>query len=155
MNTFNLIFNLAQLKEFKHIQKLALCLHVSEWRRTEWRTHPEVGDSSSHGGQQFRKRAGNESRHRLGLGMIVHEDIERSGRKVSKGTFGWSGAYGCRFFIDPIRKITAVMMMAVSKYWRRRFSHSPGIGKRRMGTIFRIGEHFYDVQCILSWETLE
>lgn len=49
-----------------------------------------------------------------GLGMIVHEDINRSGRKVCQGTFGWSGAYGCHFFIDPVRKITAVMMMAVS-----------------------------------------
>lgn len=49
-----------------------------------------------------------------GLGMIVHVDPERSGRKVSRGTFGWSGAYGTHFFIDPLRKISAVMMMSVS-----------------------------------------
>lgn len=49
-----------------------------------------------------------------GLGMIVHEDTRRSGRKLSRGSFGWSGAYGCHFFIDPAREITAVMMMAVS-----------------------------------------
>lgn len=49
-----------------------------------------------------------------GLGMIVHEDTERSGRRLSKGSFGWSGAYGCHFFIDPIRQLSAVMTMAVS-----------------------------------------
>lgn len=49
-----------------------------------------------------------------GLGMIVHENPAKSGRKVSKGTFGWSGAYGTHFFIDPVRQITAVMMMSVS-----------------------------------------
>lgn len=49
-----------------------------------------------------------------GLGMIVHEDTDVSGRKVSVGSFGWSGAYGCHFFIDPVKHISAVMMMAVS-----------------------------------------
>lgn len=49
-----------------------------------------------------------------GLGMIVHEAPEKSDRKVSRGTFGWSGAYGTHFFIDPVRQISAVMMMSVS-----------------------------------------
>ena len=49
-----------------------------------------------------------------GLGMIVHEDPAKSGRKVSPGSFGWSGAYGTHFFIDPVKKISAVMMMSVS-----------------------------------------
>ena len=49
-----------------------------------------------------------------GLGMIVHEDPQRSGRHVSPGSFGWSGRYGCHFFIDPVRQISAVMTMGVS-----------------------------------------
>ena len=49
-----------------------------------------------------------------GLGMIVHEEPELSGRAVSRGTYGWSGAYGTHFFIDPVKKISAVMMMSVS-----------------------------------------
>ncbi len=49
-----------------------------------------------------------------GLGMIVHENTEASGRKVSVGSFGWSGAYGTHFFVDPVKCISAVMMMSVS-----------------------------------------
>ena len=49
-----------------------------------------------------------------GLGMIVHEDTKASGRAVSEGSFGWSGAYGTHFFVDPVKHISAVMMMSVS-----------------------------------------
>lgn len=30
--------------------------------------------------------------------------------KLPKGTFGWSGAYGTHFWVDPVNKITAVYM---------------------------------------------
>lgn len=49
-----------------------------------------------------------------GLGVIVHENTKESGRKVSVGSFGWSGAYGTHFFVDPLKHISAVMMMSVS-----------------------------------------
>ena len=44
-----------------------------------------------------------------GLGMAVVENPEKAGRKVGKGTYGWSGAYGTHFIIDPSRHITAVL----------------------------------------------
>lgn len=49
-----------------------------------------------------------------GLGMIVHENPQKENSLLSKGTFGWSGAYGTHFFVDPIKHITVTMVMAVS-----------------------------------------
>lgn len=44
---------------------------------------------------------------RWGLGVIVY--INDNGR-LPKGSFGWSGAYGTHFFIDPADHLTAVYM---------------------------------------------
>jgi CubicO group peptidase (beta-lactamase class C family) len=30
---------------------------------------------------------------------------------VSKGTFGWSGAYGTHFFVDPEKHVVGVLMI--------------------------------------------
>ena len=50
---------------------------------------------------------------RWGLGVrVITED---SYPHLPKGTFGWSGAYGSHFWIDPINKIAAVFMKN-SKY---------------------------------------
>lgn len=46
---------------------------------------------------------------RWGLGMVVSEASEKMGRSVGKNTFGWSGAYGTHFYIDPENRITAVL----------------------------------------------
>ena len=42
-----------------------------------------------------------------GLGVRV---FTNDNGKLPKGTFGWSGAYGTHFFVDPVNKITAVYM---------------------------------------------
>lgn len=42
-----------------------------------------------------------------GLGVRVFtEDVG----KLPKGTFGWSGAYGTHFYVDPVNRITAIYM---------------------------------------------
>ncbi len=42
----------------------------------------------------------------LGVRVIVNESYEN----LPVGTFGWSGAYGSHFWIDPLNKIAAVFM---------------------------------------------
>ena len=44
-----------------------------------------------------------------GIGMAVVEAPEKSHRAVGKNTFGWSGAYGTHFYIDPENDITVTL----------------------------------------------
>ena len=46
-----------------------------------------------------------------GLGVRV---ITGTGNTLPKGAFGWSGAYGSHFWVDPTNKITAVYMKNTS-----------------------------------------
>ena len=41
--------------------------------------------------------------------MTVRPDL--CGMPVAPGTFGWSGAYGTHFFINPEQKLQAVFVM--------------------------------------------
>lgn len=50
----------------------------------------------------------------LGLGMAIFQTPEKAGRKLGKGTFGWSGAYGTHFFIDKERKLTVILGVNLS-----------------------------------------
>ena len=40
----------------------------------------------------------------LGVRVVVHEDV------LPVGSFGWSGAYGTHFWVDPVNRITAIYM---------------------------------------------
>jgi CubicO group peptidase (beta-lactamase class C family) len=42
-----------------------------------------------------------------GLGVRV---ITENNNRIPKGSFGWSGAYGCHFWVDPTNNITAIYM---------------------------------------------
>ena len=44
-----------------------------------------------------------------GMGMEVVQNPELAGRKVGKGTFGWSGAYGTHFYVDVENQLTVVL----------------------------------------------
>lgn len=46
-----------------------------------------------------------------GLGMIIRMDPKRAGSSLSKGSYGWSGAYGTHLFVDPVKKLSAVLMV--------------------------------------------
>jgi CubicO group peptidase (beta-lactamase class C family) len=47
----------------------------------------------------------------FGLSVRVIEDAIAGNQRVSNGSFGWSGAYGTHFWVDPKEEIVAVMMI--------------------------------------------
>jgi CubicO group peptidase (beta-lactamase class C family) len=49
-----------------------------------------------------------------GLSVRVINDAAQRGTLLSSGTFGWSGAYGTHFFVDPKEKVVAVLMTQTS-----------------------------------------
>ena len=46
-----------------------------------------------------------------GLSVQVITDPIRAGYRVSAGSFGWDGAYGTHFWVDPKEKIVGIMMI--------------------------------------------
>jgi len=46
-----------------------------------------------------------------GLSVVVVSDPVAAGHRVSKGSFGWDGAFGTHFWVDPREKLIAVMMI--------------------------------------------
>ena len=47
----------------------------------------------------------------FGLSVQVITDPIAAGQRVSTGSFGWDGAYGTHFWIDPKEKIVGIMMI--------------------------------------------
>jgi CubicO group peptidase (beta-lactamase class C family) len=56
-------------------------------------------------------RAAGES---FGLSVRVVSDPIQRGTFLSKGSFGWSGAYNTHFWVDPKEKVVAVMMTQIT-----------------------------------------
>lgn len=46
-----------------------------------------------------------------GLGVQVVNDPVAAGHRVSAGSYGWDGAFGTHFWVDPKEKIVGVMMI--------------------------------------------
>ena len=46
----------------------------------------------------------------LGVRVVVKDDV------LPVGTFGWSGAYGTHFWVDPVNQITAIYMRSSRWY---------------------------------------
>src|SRR3546814_17516978 len=46
----------------------------------------------------------------FGYGAAVLEDPSRSGTPQSPGTYQWDGAYGHKWFIDPVAHLTVVAL---------------------------------------------
>jgi CubicO group peptidase (beta-lactamase class C family) len=48
-----------------------------------------------------------------GYGLGVRHINDRAARHtlISNGSFGWSGAYGTHFFVDPSKNLTAILMV--------------------------------------------
>ncbi len=47
----------------------------------------------------------------FGLSVRVVRDAVASGSRVSDGSFGWSGAYGTHFWVDPKEDLIAIIMI--------------------------------------------
>jgi CubicO group peptidase (beta-lactamase class C family) len=47
----------------------------------------------------------------FGLSVRVMENAIAGNHRISNGSFGWSGAYGTHFWVDPKEEIVAVMMI--------------------------------------------
>ncbi len=46
-----------------------------------------------------------------GLGMKVFNRKSISGRSLAQNTFGWSGAFGTHFYIDPVNNVEMILMV--------------------------------------------
>jgi CubicO group peptidase (beta-lactamase class C family) len=46
-----------------------------------------------------------------GLSVRVVHNAAASGSRVSNGSFGWSGAFGTHFWVDPKEDLIAVLMI--------------------------------------------
>ncbi len=47
----------------------------------------------------------------FGLSVQVVTDPVTSGYRVSTGSFGWDGAFGTHFWVDPKEKIVGILMI--------------------------------------------
>ncbi len=54
---------------------------------------------------------GRQAGQAFGLSVRVVTDPIRAGHYVSAGSFGWDGAYGTHFWVDPKEKIVGIMMI--------------------------------------------
>jgi CubicO group peptidase (beta-lactamase class C family) len=50
----------------------------------------------------------------FGLGVRVVTNHALRGTMLSDGTYGWSGAQGTHFFVDPEEQLVGVMMVQTS-----------------------------------------
>jgi len=46
-----------------------------------------------------------------GLGMLIRQEQEKTGTRITPDTYGWSGAFGTHFFISPRDGLEVVLMM--------------------------------------------
>lgn len=56
---------------------------------------------------------GRDAGRSYGLSVQVVTDPVRAGFRVGQGAFGWDGAYGTHFWVDPKEKVVGVMMIQV------------------------------------------
>ncbi len=52
----------------------------------------------------------------FGLGFSMLTDPDKSRQALTPGTFGWSGAWGTVFWIDPAEEMVSILMMQISSY---------------------------------------
>ncbi len=67
--------------------------------------------SSNHTGEMFPGQLGRPSGMGFGFAVEVVVDAIKADSRRSNGSFGWDGAFGTHFWIDPKEKIVAVLMI--------------------------------------------
>jgi CubicO group peptidase (beta-lactamase class C family) len=70
----------------------------------------ELMSNGTHAGELF---AANPGRGGLGfgLGVEVLQDAARANRMTSSGSFGWDGAYGTHFWVDPKEQMVGIVFI--------------------------------------------
>ena len=67
--------------------------------------------SSNHTGEMFPGQLGRPSGMGFGFAVEVVVDAIKADSRRSNGSFGWDGAFGTHFWVDPKEKIIAVLML--------------------------------------------
>jgi CubicO group peptidase (beta-lactamase class C family) len=71
--------------------------------------------SSNHTGDMVNGQFGRPARGMgFGLGVQIVEDPVAADLRVSKGAWGWAGAYGTNVHIEPEEKLVSSIMMQTS-----------------------------------------
>jgi CubicO group peptidase (beta-lactamase class C family) len=70
--------------------------------------------SSNHVGELFEGQAGRPKGMGFGLTVEVVVDPIAAGTFRSRGSYGWDGAFGTHFFVDPEEKLVAVLLIQTS-----------------------------------------
>ncbi len=52
----------------------------------------------------------------FGLGFSILTDPAKSRQALTPGTFGWGGAWGTVFWIDPTEEMVSILMVQISSY---------------------------------------
>jgi CubicO group peptidase (beta-lactamase class C family) len=52
----------------------------------------------------------------FGLGFSMVTDPDKSRQSLTPGTFGWGGAWGTVFWIDPTEELISILMVQISSY---------------------------------------
>ena len=67
--------------------------------------------SSNHTGEMFPGQLGRPVGMGFGFAVEVVADAIKADSRRSNGSFGWDGAFGTHFWVDPKEKIVAVLMI--------------------------------------------
>jgi CubicO group peptidase (beta-lactamase class C family) len=70
--------------------------------------------ASNHVGELFAGQAGRPKGMGFGLTVEVVVDPVQAGTFRSKGSFGWDGAFGTHFWVDPREQLVAVLLVQTS-----------------------------------------
>ena len=70
----------------------------------------ELMSNGTHAGELFAANPGRGGMG-FGLGVDVVQDLARSNRITSVGSFGWDGAYGTHFWVDAKEQMVGVMFI--------------------------------------------
>jgi CubicO group peptidase (beta-lactamase class C family) len=70
--------------------------------------------SSNHVGEMFVGQAGRPKGMGFGLTVEVVVDPVQAGTFRSRGSFGWDGAFGTHFWVDPKERLVAVLLIQTS-----------------------------------------
>jgi CubicO group peptidase (beta-lactamase class C family) len=62
----------------------------------------------------FRDQLGRGEGMGFGLTVEIVEDAIEAGTYRSNGSFGWDGAFGTHFWVDPEEQLVAVLMIQTS-----------------------------------------